>query len=64
MMNKNSANVGDRIAAVMDRDVSGASFDEVMGLLRAAPDELMLEVGGQRAAGRLRLKPSGAACAN
>ena len=35
----------------MDRDVSGATFDEVMGLLRAAPDELMLEVGGRRAAG-------------
>ena len=44
-MNKNSANVGDRIAAVMDRDVSGASFDE-----------LMLEVETERRAGKGQAK--------
>jgi hypothetical protein len=43
-MSTGSIKTGDRIAAVMDRDVSAATFDEVMGLLRAAPDELMLEV--------------------
>ena len=55
-MDKVSANVGDRIAAVMDRDVSAATFDEVMGLLRAAPDELMLEVETERRAGKGQAK--------
>jgi hypothetical protein len=35
---------GDRLAAVMGRDVSAAPFEEVMELLRSAPDAVLLEV--------------------